>query len=57
MYETPENTTPTYNYFEVTYDNCAFHSGGIPMVEEIDWISENSEVVGNIYENLELVKN
>ncbi|MCQ6529859.1 YopX family protein [Bacillus mycoides] len=56
MYETPKNTTPTYNYFEVTYDNCSFQSGGIPMIEDIDWISEESEVVGNIYETPELLE-
>lgn len=55
LYETPENTATTYSHWKVTYGNCSFYLGDSPIDEDIDWVSEECEVVGNVYENPELL--
>ncbi|PFB88917.1 hypothetical protein CN283_11530 [Bacillus thuringiensis] len=57
LYEPQENTTMTYLNWAVTYENCAFRLDGISMEEDYEWISAECEVIGNIYENKELLKN
>lgn len=56
-YELQENTTMTYLNWEVTYENCAFRLDGISMEEDYEWISAECEVVGNVYEKPDLLKN
>lgn len=56
-YEPQENHTMTYLNWEVTYENCAFRLDGTSMEEDYEWISAECEVIGNVYENQELLKN
>ncbi|MFA2606341.1 YopX family protein [Bacillus cereus] len=56
LYETPENHSTTYSYWDVTYKNASFYLGDSAIEEDIDWILEECEVVGNVYENKELLK-
>ncbi|WP_240523833.1 YopX family protein [Bacillus toyonensis] len=55
-YEHQENQTMTYFNWEVTYENCAFRLDGISMEEDYEWISEECEVIGNKFENPELLQ-
>ncbi|MFE8095838.1 YopX family protein [Bacillus toyonensis] len=55
LYEIPENHSTTYSYWDVTYKNASFYLGDSTIEEDIDWILEECEVVGNIYENQELL--
>ncbi|MED1918900.1 YopX family protein [Bacillus thuringiensis] len=54
LYELPENTSMTYNNQVVTFENCSFCLGGEVMSHDYDYISEECEVIGNIYANPEL---
>ncbi|PHD38216.1 YopX family protein, partial [Bacillus toyonensis] len=55
-YEHQENQTMTYFNWEVTYENCAFRLDGISMEEDYEWISAECEVIGNKFENPELLQ-
>lgn len=54
-YEHQENQTMTYFNWEVTYENCAFRLDGISMEEDYEWVSAECEVIGNKFENKELL--
>lgn len=56
LYETPENNSPTFHNEEVIYTLGCFYSGGDPMLDYWDYLSDESEVIGNIYENPELME-
>lgn len=56
LYETPENTYPTYHYEKVIYANHGFGTDNAMFYEDGDYISEECEVVGSIYENPELLE-
>lgn len=55
LYETPEYTYPTYHYEKVVYENYGFGTNAAMFYEDGDYISEECEVVGNIYDNPELM--
>lgn len=55
LYETPENHSTTYCYWDVTYKNASFYLGDSAIEEDLDWILEECEVVGNVYENKNLL--
>ncbi|MNH66491.1 YopX protein [compost metagenome] len=55
LYETPENTYPTYHNEVIDFDECAFRLGGQLLAYDIDYISEECEVIGNIFEDGGLV--
>lgn len=55
LYETPENHSTTYSYWDVAYKNSSFYLGDSAIEEDFDWILEECEVVGNIYENKNLL--
>lgn len=56
FYETPENTNATYHYEQTVFKYGAFCTHNYPMFEYQEYISEESEVIGNIYENPELLE-
>ncbi|MEK5416335.1 YopX family protein [Paenibacillus sp. FSL L8-0708] len=57
LYETPENTETTYHNEVVTYEEGTFKVGGQPLLDDDrDYLSREAEVVGNIYENPELLE-
>ncbi|PFV85016.1 hypothetical protein COL05_04740 [Bacillus sp. AFS059628] len=55
-YESEESTSPVYDQWKVTYKNCSYYLGDSPIEEDLDWIGYECEVVGNIYENAELIQ-
>lgn len=55
LYETPENTSMTYNNQIIEFNDFAFRLNGYPVGENHEYISDECEVVGNIYENLDLM--
>jgi len=57
LYETPENTTATYYNEQIIYGYGAFLLGeDSPIYEDAEYISAECEVIGNIYENPELIE-
>ncbi|MGR5971159.1 YopX family protein [Bacillus cereus] len=56
LYETPENHTTTYLHWKVEYRNGTFYLGYDPIEDDMDWICAECEVVGNVYENAELLE-
>lgn len=56
LYETPENTYPTYHHEHVIYSNYGFGTNHAMFYEDWEFISEECEVVGSIYENPELIE-
>lgn len=55
LYETPENTMPTYHYAAVSLINGAYCVNGEPMFEMWDYFSEECEVIGNMFEHAHLI--
>lgn len=55
-YETPENTYATYHNELVDYADGCFRLGGQPMYEDATYISNECEVIGNIHQHPELLK-
>ncbi|MFD1206668.1 YopX family protein [Sporosarcina contaminans] len=56
LYETPENTHATYHNETVYFEQGAFRTVNGKLDEDWDYLSEESEVIGNIYENPELLE-
>lgn len=58
LYETPENTVTTYHSELVGFNRCAFTLGGqpLPLTEDADYVSDECEVIGNIYDNPDLLE-
>lgn len=58
LYETPENTTTKYHYEAVVFDEGCFRSGNsrIPLTDEWDYLRDESEVIGNVWDNPELLE-
>jgi hypothetical protein len=54
-YDLPENTSMTYNNQVFIFENCSFCLEGTSMSEDYEYISDECEVIGNIYENPELI--
>lgn len=55
LYETPENTSTTYHTAAVDFEQYGFRVDGSPLCEDYQYISDECEVVGNIYENADLI--
>ncbi|MBP1312309.1 putative phage protein (TIGR01671 family) [Paenibacillus sp. 1182] len=56
LYETPENTEPTYNFAQVSYENGSFLIGGDIAYDDWEYLERESEVIGNIHDNPELLQ-
>ena len=56
LYETPENTSTTYHYEKVYFEKGAFRTEYGVGEDDGDYIAEEGEVIGNIYENPELLE-
>jgi uncharacterized phage protein (TIGR01671 family) len=55
LYETRENTITTYHYEKVYFEHGSFRTDNGKFDEDWDYFSEECEVIGNIYETLELL--
>lgn len=44
-----------YTYEEVSFKRACFFVGEFPVFEDYNWIQDNAEVVGNIYQNKDLL--
>ncbi|KAF6630671.1 hypothetical protein H6F38_14685 [Paenibacillus sp. EKM208P] len=56
LYETPENTYPTYHYEMIEYREFAWHLGDQPLCYDYDFVSDVCEIIGNIHDNPELLE-
>ncbi|MEK5397482.1 YopX family protein [Paenibacillus sp. FSL K6-2859] len=56
LYETPENTSTTYHTSVVDFEEFGFRVGGSQLCDDYQYISDECEVYGNIYENPELIE-
>lgn len=56
LYETPENTSTTYHTDVIDFEEYGWRLGGSQLCEDYQYISYECEVVGNIYENPELIE-
>ena len=56
LYETPENTYPTYHNELVGFEQCAFTLGGQPLTYDAEYVSDECEVIGNRWSNPELLE-
>ncbi len=56
LYETPENTSMTYHNEIVDFKNFTFNLGDSPFGEDYEYISDECEVIDNIYENPPLLE-
>ena len=55
LYETPENTNTTYHNEVIGYEYGAFTMDGQPLFDDWDYIREECEVIGNRWDNPELL--
>ncbi|WP_294742101.1 YopX family protein [uncultured Exiguobacterium sp.] len=56
FYETPENTNATYHHEQIVFKDGAFCTHNYPMFEYQQYLSEESEVIGNKYEHPHLLE-
>lgn len=55
LYETPENTSTMYHNELVGFERCAFTLGGQPLTDDAEYVSDECEVIGNVWEDGDLL--
>lgn len=56
LYETPEYTETRYHFDAVDFGECAFRLGGEPLCDDADYVSDECEIIGNIFDHPHLLK-